>query len=183
MRIATLLTCFLVTFLLAAPADSNAASNLDCIAGAKGKKIRWNASWEKDRSDDNVEYRVTDVSDVDRIPTRRITLELKAQSSATNKFRTAVIDTEDRARALCNRIVADSSPLRFPDQAANDLESLPFVRFTKDGWVRAETDNTIPLALCRVGELRFSCPEADRQRFGGSLKTLEESLRAQVPVK
>lgn len=181
MRFSPVFAALFIALLL--PVQSYAASNLDCIAASKGRKIRWNASWEKDRLDDNVEYRVTDLSEFDKIPTRKITLELKAESPASQKYRTTIVDTEDRARALCNRIITEVAPLRFPDQVGNDLESLPFIRFTKDGWVRAETDTSVPLSLCRVGELRFSCPEADRQRFSSALKVLEDDLRAQVPVK
>ncbi len=168
-------------FLVALPCPAGAASNLDCIAAAKGRKILWNSSWSTDKSDNNVEYKVVNVTEIDRIPTRQVTLDLVASGSARQSNRKAVIATEDRARALCERIVEEKALLRFPNQVESDIESLPFIKFTKDGWARAPIEPGSALALCRVGELRFSCPESDRDRFGANLRALEEELRAQVP--
>lgn len=160
-----------------------AGSNLDCIAASKGRRLLWNASWENDRTDNNVEYRVTDVSEIDKIPTRQVTLELQAVDSASSKTRRAVVSTEEYARAICERFIENKAPLRFPGQIETQLDSLPFIRYSKDGWVRGAPDPSDTLGICRLGQLRFSCPENDRQRFGATLKSLEEELKAQVPAE
>ena len=159
-----------------------AGSNLDCIAASKGRKVLWNSSWTEDRTDNNVEYRVVDVSEIDRIPTRQVTLELQAVDSASQSRRKAVVETEEFARAICQRFVSDTAPLRFPGQIETHVETLPFIQYTKDGWVRATPDSKELLGICRVGQLRFSCPESHRQRFAPTLRVLEEELKAQVPA-
>ncbi len=176
-----ILACAAFWSVLFLPSIAFAASNLDCIADSRGRKLRWNSSWDKDRLDNNVEYRVINVSQIDRIPLRQITLELKAVDSAAVGSRTVVVVTEELARALCNSIVVQQDPLRFPGEAAADPSQYPFIRFTRDGWVRDDPDSGIQLGICPVGSLRFSCPEKDRLRFGGTLRTLEEELKAQVP--
>ena len=163
--------------------SANAASNLDCIASSKGRKLLWNSAWEPDKGDNNIEYRIVEVSEIDRIPTRQVTLELVAIDPAGISRRRAVIATEDKARAICERLVDDKTLLRFPGQLQADAETLPFIKYTKDGWVRADRDPKVSVGVCRIGELRFACNESDRQRFGSTLKSLEEELKSQVPVE
>ncbi|MFN8392323.1 MAG: hypothetical protein U0136_18665 [Bdellovibrionota bacterium] len=170
-----------VLMTLVAVKDTSAASNLDCVADAQGRTLRWNSSWDKDRSDNGIQYKIVSVTQIDRIPTRKITLELKALEPASHSVRTAVVDYEDKARAFCSNIVVENKELVFPGSNSADLSTLPFIRFTRYGWVRDDPEPNTQLGVCPVGNIRFSCPEGDRLRFGGSLKTLEEELNAQVP--
>jgi hypothetical protein len=183
MNIRALLSLVIVcwAFLLCNPAPASAASNLDCIAASKGKKIRWNALWDSSRLDNDVQYRVMNVTQIDRIPLRRITLELHAEGSASLSNRTVIVQTEDKARAFCDRIVVEKDLLRFPGTETTDVSQLPFIHFTREGWVRGDPEPGTALGICLINSVRFSCPETDRQRFGSSLRTIEEELAAQVP--
>lgn len=154
-----------------------AGSNLDCVANAKGMKLRWNSAWVKDNSDNNTEYNVITVSEVDRIPLREVTLELRATGPANKSSRTLVIDVEERARAVCERLFSETPPLRAFRSSENiKYEELPFIRFTKDGWLRDDFDNTTEVTICQVGKLKFACPKSDRERYFFTLKTLESQL-------
>ncbi len=159
---------------------SNAsAANLDCAAKSQGLKVRWNHFWEADKSDNDIIYIVKSVTEIDRIPLREITMELKSDGPASQSSRRLVISTEEKARAFCERIVKERRILKFPEYgAAEDLESLPFIRITKEGWYRADRPRDAELTVCRVGQTKFSCPASDLDRFGNSLKTLEEELRS-----
>lgn len=156
---------------------AQAGSNLDCVANSKGMKLKWNSAWVKDNSDNNTEYTVTGVTEVDKIPLREVTLELRATGAASRTSRTLVIDVEERARAVCERLFSETPPLRAFRSTDNiKYEELPFIRFTKDGWLRDDFDNSSELAVCQVGKLKFACPKQDRERYFFTLKTLETQL-------
>lgn len=162
------------------PASASAVVYLDCISNAKGQRVRWSQYWEPDKSDNDVVYKIATVSEIDKIPLREITLDLQAEGPAAHSSRRIVIATEEKARAVCERLVEAQRVLRFPDVRQDDLTLLPFIKFTRDGWMRADRDSEVELVVCRVGDQRYSCPATDHARFSNGLKTLEDELKAQV---
>lgn len=157
------------------------AAFLDCVAHAKGQRVRWNQFWDSDKLDNDVVYKIVRISEIDKIPLREITLDLNAENGAGRSTRRLVITTEEKARAFCERLVQEQHVLRFPDQSqSEDPSELPFITVARDGWVRGDPPAGAALAICKVGEMRFSCTEADKARFGTLLKNLEDDLRAQI---
>lgn len=175
----TLLITALLLFVCQAVAIE--PSKLDCISNPpKDQKVEWNSIWQPDRKDHGAIYRIVSVSEINRIPTRQVTLEMRAVDSASSATRRLVVSTEEIARSVCDRFVKETTELKFPGQSETNLDTLPFIHFTKDGWVRGTATGSETLRICRLGHLRFSCPENDFQRFGGTLRTLEDDLKAQI---
>ncbi len=170
----------LLSLVVAAPELAHAVVYLDCIAHAKGQKVRWNQFWDNDKRDNDVVYKINFVSEIDKIPLREITLDLHADGGAARTVRRLVVSTEEKARAVCERLVQEQRVLHFPESGQSDDPSqLPFIQVSRDGWVRGDPEPGVQLTICKVGEQRFSCSESDRAKFGALLKTLEEDLRAQ----
>lgn len=178
-------------FLLQAPAY---AAYMDCLTKARNREISWNAAWGRDRRDNNMVYRIVSVSERNDIlsASRSVTLQLRSSNSRVYmKQRQLVVDAEDRARAVCDRLLKQTRTLVFPKGPdvepedtgpveAADNERLPFILHTTDGWVRGDPPAGAELDVCRVLQRRFSCTQNEKRKFRGSLKTLEEELKYQA---
>lgn len=170
------LSLFLVSALLPVQ-NAKATSDLKCLEQSRGKIITWNSQWGSDRKDRGTVYLITKVAIVNKIPNRMVTLRLEATGTARRKTRTLTVKTEERARPICKKL----RNIRRPIPGISDKtpeSSLPFIRYTKDGWVRANPPAQVyELSVCRVHQREFSCLSEEKERFSIMLKTTEEEIR------
>ena len=163
--------------------EANAASYLKCLEQSKGKYITWNPQWDSDRADRGTKYQVKKIRIVNKIPDRIVTLELRAKDRATRKSRTVTVKTEERARPICESVHVIRRSLGLPGNKGGISSqppeySLPFIRYTKDGWVRAKhPERILDLSVCRVHKREFSCLKDEKDRWGTWLKSVEEEIR------
>jgi hypothetical protein len=171
------------------------AAYMDCLTKARNRELSWNAAWGQDRRDNNAIYKITSISERNDIfsASRSVTLQLKSSNSSVfMKQRQLVVDAEDRARAVCDRLIKPTRLLVFPKGPDKEPENnssqiepvesedLPFIMHTTDGWVRANPPSGAQLDVCRVLQRRFSCLQKDKRKYRENLKTLEEELKYQV---
>ena len=192
LRFAKVLSALLFAAMFFISAEANAAY-MDCMEKSRGREIIWDSSWTKDNKDNGTRYKITNVEIHDRIPNRWVRLTMRAVSRHSRKRRVYTIETEEKARAFCERLVREISRPKYPigdpiaeetpEAADESAAGLPFIRFSSVGWVRAEPPTGKPLAVCRVLKTKFACLETEKQRFGASLRELEESLRWRVRDK
>ncbi len=184
-----LLTLAAIGYLLSFALPANAAE-MDCMEKAKGHSIIWNSAWGKDRKDNGTRYKVVGVEVYNRMPVRWVELSMLAQGRHSKQKRTFKVMTEEKARALCDSRVPVNTKLEFPgantiaNEEAKPLDTsllgLPFIRFTREGWVRDEPPRREGLTTCRVLRNRFSCLLSEKEKFASALKELEEELRWRV---
>lgn len=174
-------------------AQSAQAAYMDCLEKAKGRTIVWDSSWDSDNRDNGTRYKITDVSIYNRLPDRSVTLTMRAEGSHARRNRSYKVVTEEKARAFCEHLVEEVRTLRLPDMSPIDVapteetpagdpsaEGLPFIRFSGKGWVRDFAPTGASLVACRVLDTRFSCLRQEKERYGATLRELEEELRWRI---
>ena len=183
-RLLLLVTCVTVIGVYSASvATAQTRSNLDCIERSKGQSLKWSSRWATGTEDQDVLYRVKGVRIKNVLPLRRVTLELRALELASKKKRTLMVETEEKARSVCERLINAQAP-KFPGELSNvfaepsTVHDKPFIRYTKDGWVRAKPPRgSARLSICRVHHKEFSCLSEEKTRFGTMLRSVEEEIR------
>lgn len=171
---------------------SMAESYLECLEKSQGKELRWSANWARDKLDHGTIYKITNVSIVNKIPKRSVTLDLRALGSAAKRERVVTAEAEDTARSICERFVVRVSKLVFPEDLGSpsstipqdaprqkrfSSDKLPYIKYSSEGWVRDYPPNEARFVLCDIGDVKYRCTHGDKLRFGGTLKRLESELR------
>jgi hypothetical protein len=164
--------CALLLWLV--PLGAWGESQLGCLEKSQGRTLTWNARWADDRQDDNVEYEVTNVTKIDKVPDRIVTLNLKAVRKAVVSVRTIKADSEESARRLCDRLFEKREMVDPFKSAEVERE---FIHYSKDGWVRGYAPSNKKLVECTIATVVFSCAEDDKLRYGNSLKSVQEQVR------
>lgn len=161
------------------------AAYLDCLERSEGKTLTWDGRWVRSTSDQDVEYRITGVRIKNVMPDRFVTLKLSALTPAEQSKRTLTVETEEKARRVCERIRVEKGPLRFPNEIKDPFatssghpQTMPYIEYSRDGWVRGKMPVNAPkLAICRVHDREFSCLEEEKNRYGIMLRAVEEEIR------
>lgn len=181
-RLSCIVTCILMLG-FAIPGTAEATSYLKCLERSKGKILLWDSRWESDGADGGTAYDVVRVRVTNRIPDRIVELDLRARDErSSRKSRSITVESEERARVVCDRFTEERTTLRLPGRGGIPNEppelSLPFIKYTKDGWVRAKRPARVfDVAVCRVHQREFSCLSEEKARFGIMLKSVEEEIR------
>lgn len=174
---------FALLLVCLAPTSALANSYLKCLEGSKGRILLWDSRWAPDGKDMGATYDISSVRVINKIPERLVQLELSARDKGPRKNRTLVVETEERARPVCDRLTEERAVLRLPGQKGGIPNeppelSLPFIKYTKDGWVRAKRPARVyDVGVCRVHQREFSCHSEEKERFGIMLKSVEEEIR------
>lgn len=160
-------------------------SQLACLARSKGQYLEWKREWQNDYRDHGAYYLVTNAVEFNKHPNRSVTLTLEAKTHASVKHRTLVADAEDIARRFCEALRLNlphaHSDVRFSGPGmAESASNLPFIHYSREGWVRGDAPVSERTTVCRVLNKRFSCLAEEKDRYGSTLKSLEEELRAEA---
>jgi hypothetical protein len=171
MKLSVLPLCF--ALLCAASAQAN---DLDCLLTLKGRLVRWDADWQRDRSDMDTPYRVVSVLDTHGDGgMREVVLQLSAIGQASISERTAKIRLDHAAYMLCSRVVeppraftdTNSASLFDPvrEEEKIDPAKLSFRTLMQDTWLPAQPPTGQVLTVCRTPYAVFACSAHDRRAW------------------
>lgn len=162
---------------------STAAADFQCLDGSTASVLRWDGSWQSDRLDHDVNYRITDLVRISSGASRSITIEMEALSPAEKSERFLAIASDLLASEVCKRLSKSSSLEAAPrDKSAEKNDSadrLRFIKYTARGWVRDDPPPRKTLAKCIISGIEFLCLEEEKQRYGDQLDLVGAELRAQ----
>ena len=159
---------------------------LDCLTRAKGKVLLWDTRWEGTPDDEGVAYRVLEISTRYTYPvqSQSVTLILSSATTAEHPYRKLVASDGEKATAVCSRLrelsaippsPAPAPALSAAPEIAPDM-TLPFITYSTDGWVRADTPPQAQVTICRVLHRPFLCTKEDRKKFSDRLQEVEAVL-------
>ena len=146
----------------------------DCLESSKGRLLRWDSRWQGDKLDNDSTYTVKQSSLEITPPNKTLTLMLMAQGEANKKERSLKVATVSQARDVCDRLFKKTS-LEDPFKQSEDLSKLPYIWYSRDGWVRGNSSKNDQLAVCTVEGRHFACRATDKERFGVHLKDIDPS--------
>ena len=175
MRYFIFLVGTLVLGLLAPINLASADPAYDCLEKSKGRLICWDSRWQSDKLDDNVIYMIKKASLKVSPPNKVLTLTLMTKENAKKKQRSFEVTTVTGARNTCDRLV---DVISLDDSfKSEDPSDLPYIWYSRGGWVRGYPPEEGQLSVCTIKGQRFSCLVTDKDRFGRYLKDVETRPR------
>lgn len=197
---ATVALCSALTYFSSA---QDAAADLECLSGSTGRTVVWNAAWQPDGSDPGVPYTITNVVHVRTMESHSVQLELLAAPAKAGELsgaklarRVLVVKESSAADQICSSLAAVAAPPSILNEsnpageiggAGESTGPAPidstvkseerFIRYTASGWVRDDPPPKKTLVICPVAGRAFACLPEDKERYGATLKLLEEQLK------
>ena len=129
--------------------------------------------------DSNEFYLITKLEFAERQAKHFARIELVAIDNAQKSQRKLLIKSSSQVKSVCERLTEYRGSLKLKgDKASLDLHSLPFIRYTKHGWVRdAAVVDGDALTLCVVFSQPFSCLPNEKEQYGEELELIESHSR------
>lgn len=167
------LKLFLFLFLL--PVNLSFADDFDCVRALMGGTVRWDMDWQRDRTDQDVTYRVVKMteSQVHR-NLREIAVELLAEGNAKIPKRISRIRLDYAAEIFCKRgtpaikqtgnLVRPTEKVEPTQVASFSPAQLPFRSFEAGRWRAKRTPAGEQLRVCVTKEALYACTDSDFQR-------------------
>lgn len=185
-RVGVVAVCLLVLVLaeISLPLSAHANDTTSCLHNVTGASVRWDASWQSDRLDNDVSYLVVDAVRFSTASSATVTLELTANGPAKKHQRYLVVDANTFRKKVCGRITQANTRVQKHSSARKGKTKAPtqrlqFIRYTTRGWVKADPPQQKTLAKCSILGRSYLCLEEEKQRFGEQLKTVEAEIKAQ----
>jgi len=165
----------LFCFFLILPVSISWADEFDCVRALVGGTVRWDLDWQKDRTDQDVTYRIvnTTESQVHR-NLREIAVELLAEGGAKVPKRVSRIRMDYAAEMFCKRgtlaakevgtLVRTTEMKTETPIMAFAPTQLPFRSFEAGKWRAKRAPKGTQLRVCVTREGLYSCTDSDFQR-------------------
>lgn len=159
------------------------AQELDCLRGLEGRVVRWDADWQRDRSDMDVRYTIRSVTDQNAEGgIREIVVALEAADPARLPERTARIRLDHAALMFCGRVIPLETArlVRLPTDPRSIVEEKPKPVDTVDprtlsfrvlvhaAWLPARPKDGETLNVCKTAHDLFACNTEDFKAWSKS---------------
>ena len=157
------------------PVGISNADDFDCVRALMGGTVRWDMDWQRDRTDQDVTYRVVKMteSQVHR-NLREIAVELLAEGNAKIPKRISRIKLDYAAEIFCKRgtpavkeagvLVRPSEKVENTQVAAFSPAQLPFRTLEAGRWRAKRPPMGEQLRVCVTKEALYACTDSDFQR-------------------
>jgi len=179
---------FLVIFL---PVNFAYGDEFDCVRALLGGTVKWDLDWQRDRTDQDVTYRVVNIteSQVHR-NLREVAVELLAEGNAKIAKRVSRIRLDHAAEMFCKRgtrAIKEPGTLVRPSEKAVSLpvaafspSELPFRTLDAGKWRAKRLPVGELLRVCVTKEALYACTDSDFQR--ATQVALERRVHHQFPL-
>lgn len=150
-----------------------------CNTDVTGKSLKWESSWDLDGRDQGEIYKIVRATELKK--DKVIMFELVGSDSSFNKSRDLLIQTEAMMKDFCSKIDSSNSAMPSVEQEEEedqyDLLRLPYIKYGKGGWQRADTPRNVILSSCTLLGKKFSCTTTDKKAHLTKLHELESEVK------
>jgi hypothetical protein len=157
------------------PVSSSFSDEFDCIRNLKGGTVKWDMDWQRDRVDQDVTYRIVNIteSQIQR-NLREVAVELLAEGGAKVPKRVSRIRMDYAAEIFCKRgapaVKEPSVLVRTPNEmkmqtaaVAFSPSELPFRALEAGRWRARRMPEGSQLRVCATRDGMFACTDNDFQ--------------------
>ncbi len=161
------------------------AADLSCALSTQGSLLRWDNKWQADGEDGDVQYRIQRIVD----NKSSVFVELSTAQAAVKPLRFLTVDKK-QVLAFCDRVFpkpftrpmesismrVGSRPTTRQVNSDENVNKLPFIRYTPKGWVRSDPPDSRQLTVCEIHNRRFACLPEEQTEFASALRSVEIEL-------
>jgi len=153
------------------------ADEFDCVRELVGGTVKWDMDWQRDRSDQDVTYRVVNITESQiHKNLREVAVELLAVGNAKISKRVSRLRLDYAAEMFCKRgtppVKEASSLVRttVPSSISTPVSGfspsqLPYRSYEGGRWRAKRTPEGVQLRVCATKEGLYSCTDSDFQKI------------------